>query len=232
MQCYWQQRERCVGCHHLLGEFEGWMWILKLETHLSYLKVFSKMFICYLLYSHSAGQAVWVCVVCLQSHRSVCRIISQTSFSVSFPSPTGEPFLPAEYRPCSHHQAERHPQGRVQPVHESSESHPDSGATAWHRVCAVPMATRGPDRWGGVRLRDAHPHALPGGQQHTALLTCPEHGKVKRNDRAISVFKDLHPVVFDFSIRLLNFHLIAFPFSKERWPYIFSDLFLEIIYHV
>lgn len=61
---------------------------------------------------------------------------------------------------------------------------------------------------------------------------------VKRNDRAISVFKDLHPVVFDFSICLLNFHLIAFPFSKElnimaeRWPYIFSDLVLEIIYHI
>lgn len=52
--------------------------------------------------------------------------------SVSFSFMTGESFLPAKYRSCSHNQAERHPQGRIQPVHESSESYPDSCSTPWH----------------------------------------------------------------------------------------------------
>lgn len=52
--------------------------------------------------------------------------------SVSFSFLTGESFLPAQYRSCSDNEAEGHPQGRIQPVHEGSESHPDSGATPWH----------------------------------------------------------------------------------------------------
>lgn len=51
---------------------------------------------------------------------------------MSFSFPTGESLLPVEYCPCSHNKAERHPQGRIQPVHESSESYPDSSPPAWH----------------------------------------------------------------------------------------------------
>lgn len=175
MHCYWHQRERCVGYHHwqvlCLESLRNGCGQWKFEPHLTYLRCFQRY-----LSDISCIIPRWLYKQCelvlsgFQSHKSVCGIIFQTSFSVSFPFPTGEPFLPAEHRSCSHNQAERHPQGWVQPVHEGSESHPDSCPPPWHRVCAVPMATRGPHRRGGVRLRHAHPHALPGGEQHPALL--------------------------------------------------------------
>ena len=63
-----------------------------------------------------------------KQHVGLCFRLSAVSFS----SPTGESFLPAKYCSRSHNEAERHPQGRIQPVHESGEGDPDPCAPAGH----------------------------------------------------------------------------------------------------
>lgn len=50
------------------------------------------------------------------------------------PRPLGQFVFPAEHRAGAHHQAEGDSSSRIQPVHESCESHPHSGASPGNSV--------------------------------------------------------------------------------------------------
>lgn len=68
----------------------------------------------------------------------------------SFLLSAGESFLFTKYYKSFGDQAERYTPGRVQHVHESSESHPDSGASAGNTVCNFSLEAREPAGWGGL----------------------------------------------------------------------------------
>lgn len=88
---------------------------------------------------------------------SLCSLIMYIS--------AGELILLTKYYKSVGNQVERHTSGRVQHVHEGSESHPDPGSPAGNSVCHFPLEAREPAGWGGLRVHHAHTHALPGRYQ-------------------------------------------------------------------
>lgn len=83
-------------------------------------------------------------------------------FFIYFLLSPGEPLLFTKYYKSVGDQVERHTPGRVQHVHEGSESHPDPGAPAGNTVCHYSLEAREPLSWGGLRVHHAHTNALPG----------------------------------------------------------------------
>lgn len=78
------------------------------------------------------------------------------SFSV------GQSLFPAKYYQSFGYQVARYAPGRVQHVHEGSESHPDPGSPAGNTVCHHSLEAGEPAGWWSLRVHNAHTHALPG----------------------------------------------------------------------
>lgn len=76
--------------------------------------------------------------------------------------PLGQFVFPAQHRAGAHHQAESDSSSRIQPVHESRESHPHPGASPGNSVCSVSLQARRTSLLWNIRLHHAHIHALPG----------------------------------------------------------------------
>lgn len=76
--------------------------------------------------------------------------------------PLGQFVFPAEHREGAHHQAEGDSSSRIQPVHESCESHPHPGASPGNSVCPDSLQARRTSLLWNIWLHHEHIHALPG----------------------------------------------------------------------
>lgn len=76
--------------------------------------------------------------------------------------PLGQFVFPAQHRAGAHHQTESDSSSRIQPVHESRESHPHPGASPGNSVRSVSLQARRTGLLWNIRLHHAHIHALPG----------------------------------------------------------------------
>lgn len=74
----------------------------------------------------------------------------------------GQFVFPAEHCAGAHHQAEGDASSRIQPVHESRESHPHPGASPGNSVRSDSLQARRTNLLWNIWLHHEHIHALPG----------------------------------------------------------------------
>lgn len=89
--------------------------------------------------------------------------------------PAGQPVFSAQHCASADHQAEGDSSGRVQSLHEGSESHPHPGASAGDSVRAAALQTWGACLLWNIRLHHAHIDALPGGERKYVFLPLLRH---------------------------------------------------------